>query len=189
MSSVTIRYQLTEKGRKAAFLAGLSASAKQNATLADDHPRFTEALELATVNKRGEASVVFIPYSSSWECPHLLSVSAPEYDHAPTADELLDDAKKHREAVEEIKLKEADFKNNQHEERGTNYMVTIELESEFDDRDMTAPALKEAIERALDDLCHTIRVRIRATPAGSIPDMTFEELSDAYSADEEADNG
>ena len=61
------------------------------------------------------------------------------------------------------------------------------MESEFPENDMTAPALKEAVIAALDDLCHTIRVRIWKKGKAGVPDPTFQQLSDLFEGDEKDD--
>ena len=67
------------------------------------------------------------------------------------------------------------------------FMVSIQMESEFREGDLTAPALKNAIEAALEDLCHTIRVPIWKRGKADVPDPTYNQLSDLFAGDEHDD--
>lgn len=77
MASVTIRYTLSETGRKASLLSGGDGKAEQSVTVPHDSPLFAAALAEASVNPDGAAILNITKYFD------------PEWDSVPTAEQLV----------------------------------------------------------------------------------------------------
>lgn len=83
---VTIKYLLSQTGRKASLLAGGNGERHQVATVERTHPAYPEAVALADVQPNGKAEITLATYL---HYPPDGAYTAREYDAPQTAESLI----------------------------------------------------------------------------------------------------
>ncbi len=83
MTQMIVHFQLGSAGQKSALLAGLSGATQQTLAVSPSEPEFAPLLEFATINAAG---VPILP--RQWRADFAPDFD-PEWDHVPTAGEIL----------------------------------------------------------------------------------------------------